>query len=184
MALYAQRRSSWRRVRRRCGCRRPGRRSSEEEGIRRWKRPLSFVALRTQSLSFIGATASGPPKCGELFAVLKMLIYSPAKVMLQRARTHPKIRLLLNTTVVSWLGKSHLLSGALLRTNGSEDYVVVLDESGYVRLTNHSMTSTPGVFACGDCADRRYKPSARDAGHAGRGTPGRTVAPARTHPAA
>ncbi len=31
------------------------------------------------------------------------------------------------------------------------------DDVGYIKLIKNTMTSIPGIFACGDCADKRYK---------------------------
>jgi thioredoxin reductase (NADPH) len=34
---------------------------------------------------------------------------------------------------------------------------IELDDHGYIKLKEHTMTNIPGVFACGDVADSRYK---------------------------
>lgn len=35
--------------------------------------------------------------------------------------------------------------------------LIDLDENGYIRTDNHMQTSTPGIFACGDCISKRLR---------------------------
>eukprot|EP01041_Mallomonas_annulata_P001717 gene1717-3322_t len=106
--------------------------------------------------------------------------FRASKVMLSRAITNSKITLLTNRRVASWLGENGVLSGAMVEDTeqGKVEEIecsgafiaighkpntaflnnqVELDDNGYIRLMENTMTSVPGVFACGDVTDTRYR---------------------------
>lgn len=106
--------------------------------------------------------------------------FRASKIMLERARKNPKIEWITNAIVKKWLTNTEgNLNGAILSVNGTEEKTidcggsfiaighkpvtdflngqVELDENGYIVLKEHTMTSIPGIFACGDVADKRYK---------------------------
>jgi thioredoxin reductase (NADPH) len=111
-----------------------------------------------------------------------------SKAMQQRAMANPKIRFLWNTEVLEVLtetGKE--VTGLRLRdgVTGRDTVLPVqglflaighrpntdvfrgkveTDEKGYVLLRRHTETSVPGVFACGDCVDTRYRQAITAAG--------------------
>lgn len=108
-------------------------------------------------------------------------------IMLDRARQNSKIEIVLNTVVSEVLGDKkvtglklkdtktgqlseltvdgmflaigHLPSTDFLKGSGVE-----LDQWGYVITKDHTMTSVPGVFVAGDCADHRYRQAIVSAG--------------------
>eukprot|EP00598_Pedospumella_elongata_P004271 CAMPEP_0184977114 /NCGR_PEP_ID=MMETSP1098-20130426/7864_1 /TAXON_ID=89044 /ORGANISM="Spumella elongata, Strain CCAP 955/1" /LENGTH=256 /DNA_ID=CAMNT_0027500065 /DNA_START=131 /DNA_END=897 /DNA_ORIENTATION=+ len=104
--------------------------------------------------------------------------FRASKIMLERARANPKIHFVCNAEVQSWLGENEVLSGLTYKdtVTGEEQKIdcegafiaighkpntaflnkqVEVDEKGYIVLKEHTMTSVPGVFACGDVADTR-----------------------------
>ena len=107
-------------------------------------------------------------------------------IMQQRARSHPKISLLLETEVTEVLGtekvesltlrntrtgaKSALKVGGLFVAIGHVPATEVfrgsldLDEKGYVRVEDHTRTNVEGVFAGGDVNDHRYRQAVSAAG--------------------
>lgn len=111
-----------------------------------------------------------------------------SKVMQERARKNPKIQWVLDATPVSIAHSDRGVEGLEIRDNKTgatrtipADGVFVAighspntaflqgqldtDDLGYVRTAGvTSQTSVPGVFACGDVMDRRYRQAVTAAG--------------------
>jgi thioredoxin reductase (NADPH) len=119
--------------------------------------------------------------------------FRASKIMLERAIAHPNIELRTNTVVDEVLGVEDLsVKGLRLRNvnNGTKSELEVegmflgighepnakmftgqidLDSDGYIVtrnnvLTTHHGIDVPGVFACGDVQDRRYRQAITAAG--------------------
>ena len=114
--------------------------------------------------------------------------FRASKIMLERTLAHEKIRILTNTTVdevldvskkeVTGLKLRNVVTGetsllpvsAMFLGIGHEPNAkmfagqIDLDDDGYVRTHNNVMTRVPGVFACGDVQDRRYRQAITAAG--------------------
>jgi thioredoxin reductase (NADPH) len=119
--------------------------------------------------------------------------FRASKIMLERAIAHPNIELRTNTTVEEVLGveekdvrgvrlkdwktgvESELAIKGLFLGIGHEPNTKMfagamdLDEDGYIKttgnvLTTHNGQVIPGVFACGDVQDRRYRQAITAAG--------------------
>ena len=119
--------------------------------------------------------------------------FRASPIMLERAMAHPQIKFLSNTIVEEVLGVEEKdVKGLRLKHRASgEEYILPvsfmflgighipnasafkgildLDEDGYI-LTQHNVFPTlngvmiPGVFACGDIQDRRYRQAITAAG--------------------
>jgi thioredoxin reductase (NADPH) len=108
--------------------------------------------------------------------------------MLERARGHAKIEFIPNTSVLEVLGMEvKEVTGLRLKKNDTgEEYalpvsgmflgighepnakmfegLIDLDPDGYVKTHDFVFTRVPGVFACGDVQDRRYRQAITAAG--------------------
>jgi thioredoxin reductase (NADPH) len=108
--------------------------------------------------------------------------------MLERAMAHPKIEFLTNVIIEEVLGvEEKEVKGVRLRDsiNGEESILPIsglflgighepnakmfagqldLDEDGYIRTQDYVITRVPGVYACGDVQDRRYRQAITAAG--------------------
>jgi thioredoxin reductase (NADPH) len=114
--------------------------------------------------------------------------FRASKLMLERARKNPKIHFLTNTVVdeVYDVEKQEVTGLKLrnVRTGDTQVYPVSamflgighvpntkpfvgqldLDEDGYLRTHDYVLTGVPGVFACGDVQDRRFRQAITAAG--------------------
>ena len=149
--------------------------------------------FRGKELAVVGGGDSAMEEATFLtkFATKVTLIHRRAefrasRIMLERAKTNPKIAFLPDSGVEEVVGEGkveglkvkHLPSGTvsdlpvqgLFLAIGHEPNtkflkgVVELDEKGYVVRQRHTMTSVEGIFAAGDVADTRYRQAITAAG--------------------
>jgi len=112
--------------------------------------------------------------------------FRASPIMLERARSHPKVSFLPNTVVEEVLGREtveglrvkHVVSGAVSELKVGGLFVAIghepatevfrgaleLDPEGYLKLHQETRTSVEGVFAAGDVHDRRYRQAVTAAG--------------------
>lgn len=114
--------------------------------------------------------------------------FRASKIMLDRARQHPKIKFITSVVVDDVLGDGKVLTGLRLRYLKTGEIAEVpadglfvaighepntklfvgqldLDEAGYIITKKSTMeTSVEGVFACGDVQDSRYRQAITAAG--------------------
>ena len=112
--------------------------------------------------------------------------FRASPIMLERARAHPKISFLLNSTVVEVVGRETVEGLRVKNVRTGETTVLKvgglfvaighipatevfrgaleLDPEGYLKLHEETRTSVEGVFAAGDVHDRRYRQDVTAAG--------------------
>jgi thioredoxin reductase (NADPH) len=112
--------------------------------------------------------------------------FRASKIMQDRLKRHPKIRVRFNTTIEDVLGQDAVEGVRVrdLRTGQAEDLAVQglfvaighepntsifrgqleIDARGYLITHKHTMTNIPGVFAAGDVVDHRYRQAITAAG--------------------
>jgi thioredoxin reductase (NADPH) len=114
--------------------------------------------------------------------------FRASKIMLDRARQHDKIQFITNTVVedvydpsikeVTGLKLRNLKSGDVFDFPTSAMFLGIghipnakvfagqldADQDGYLKTTNYVFTKVPGVYACGDVQDRRYRQAITAAG--------------------
>jgi thioredoxin reductase (NADPH) len=114
-------------------------------------------------------------------------VFRASKIMLDRARANPKIRFELNAVVDGMNEADGQLKGVRLRDPGNGAtrplevtglFIAIghvpntqlftgqieLDDQGYVKLKERTLTSREGVFAAGDVADHVYRQAVTAAG--------------------
>ncbi len=114
--------------------------------------------------------------------------FRASKIMLERARKHEKIEFLIDTVVedvydvkkneVTGLKLRNLKSGKVWDFPASAMFLGIghepnakmfkgqldMDQDGYLKSRDFVFTNVPGVFACGDVQDRRYRQAITAAG--------------------
>jgi thioredoxin reductase (NADPH) len=107
--------------------------------------------------------------------------FRASKIMLERARAHDKIHFMTDTVVeevldvkaqeVTALKLRNVISGKVWDFPASAMFLGIghtpnaaifqgaleSDDDGYLKVRNYVHTGVPGVYACGDVADRRYR---------------------------
>ena len=114
--------------------------------------------------------------------------FRSSHIMLERAMGNDKIQFMTNTAVEEVLGvEQKEVTGLKLKNTVTQEESVLpvsamflgighdpnarmfkglldLDDDGYIKTTDHVFTRIPGVFACGDVQDRRYRQAITAAG--------------------
>ena len=114
--------------------------------------------------------------------------FRASKIMLDRAKAHDKIHFMTNTVVdeVLDVDKKEVTGLKLRNVNSGHTHhfptsamflgighipntkpfvgLLDLDDEGYIKTRDYVFTGVPGVFACGDVQDRRYRQAITAAG--------------------
>ena len=167
-----------------------------------WQRGISACAVcdgalpifRTKPLVVVGGGDSACEEASfltkyasEVILVVRRTELRASKVMQDRVKTNPKIRILWNKTLEKAEGEKHLTQVVIrdsetgtmetVPTNGLFYAIghvpntaflgnqVELDATGYIiTVPGTTRTSIPGIFACGDVQDKHYRQAITAAG--------------------
>jgi thioredoxin reductase (NADPH) len=122
----------------------------------------------------------------EVFLIHRRDEFRASKIMVERARSNPKMTFLLDSAIDDILGETSV-EGVRIKNvkTGEESEIAVegfftaighepatkifagqveMDDAGYVLQKEYTMTSVPGVFAAGDVSDIRYRQAITAAG--------------------
>ncbi len=124
--------------------------------------------------------------CQEVTVVHRRDSFRASKVMQDRVRSNPKIKILWNSVVeeitgeknVSGVNVRNLATGETTQLSADGVFIAIghvpnslafkdflkLDEGGYIVTRNEVLTDIEGVFIAGDVADRRYRQAATASG--------------------
>jgi thioredoxin reductase (NADPH) len=127
--------------------------------------------------------------CTKVTMLVRKDSFRASKIMAERVQNTPNIEILYNTDTVEVLGDGQGVTGAKVRNNqtGEEKDIAAtgffvaighkpntdifkpyinLDETGYIKYEKPgtSYTNVPGVFVCGDAADKTYRQAITAAG--------------------
>ncbi len=122
----------------------------------------------------------------EVFLIHRRDEFRASKIMVERARSNPKMTFVLDSAIDDILGETSV-EGVRIKNvkTGEESEIAVegfftaighepatkifagqveMDDAGYVLQKEYTMTSVPGVFAAGDVSDIRYRQAITAAG--------------------
>ncbi|MBU1499924.1 thioredoxin-disulfide reductase [Patescibacteria group bacterium] len=117
----------------------------------------------------------------EVVLVVRRNELRASKIMQGRVKNNPKIKILWKSQVTEILGENKveaikINNAETMKTDGvflaighkpaTEIFKgkIEMDEAGYIKTLNNTMTSVSGVFAAGDCVDYRYRQAITAAG--------------------
>lgn len=125
--------------------------------------------------------------CSQVYLIHRRHEFRASKIMVDRAKANPKIKMMIPYTVEEALGDNSGLTGLVLKNveTGKTEQLKVdgffmaighrpnseiflpwvdIDDHGYIKTTKHTATKTQGIFAAGDIADPTFKQAITAAG--------------------
>jgi len=125
--------------------------------------------------------------CAQVYLIHRRDVFKASKIMLERAKKHPKIKFMVPYEPLETLSDASGVTGVKIKnvTTGAvsdlkvdglfmaightpnsaifKDFVDT-DHHGYIKVTDGTKTKTPGVFAAGDIADSVFRQAVTAAG--------------------